>query len=171
MIGQREGSLRMRGDGRELTEAQWETLRAGPSHMFVLVATADSHADRGEWAAFVQAVKAYAEHSDELLRRVMADLPTELADTAAARGDQEKALAGLREIRSTLEALDDGGTPFRSALLELGIVVAEASGAHVTRTFAGGEGTGWVRSAGTSATENAALQVAAEALGLASPRT
>jgi hypothetical protein len=150
-----------------LTQSQWNALKAGPVHMFVLVATADSYADQREWTAFVEAVRSSANHPDGLVRELMIALAGELNDGTITKGERDGALEGLREIRSILESLPDAGSAFSTALFEVGIAVAESSGAQLTRTFIRGEGLGWTKASGTSAVEHAALEAAIEALGLA----
>jgi hypothetical protein len=61
---------------------------------------------------------------------------------------------------------DDRGESLRTALLEIGATIAESSGSQLTLVFSANHGqSGWVRSAGTSAMERAALAAAARALG------
>ncbi len=148
------------------TDAEWETLKAGPLHMLSLVGAADSHVDAKEWSALIHAVGAAAASDDELVNSVMSDLATDLGSGAANMQASVDPGAGLRAIASVLDG-HDGGTGFRRALLEIGGTIAESSGAQLTRTFNARHGEpGWVRSAGTSAMEREALAAAAEALGL-----
>ncbi len=150
-----------------LTQAQWEALRAGPAHIFALVAGADSHADQREWTAFSEAVAAAVQHEDDLVRTVMAALADELQSLVVVQGGHEVALEGLRQVRESAAGLPGAGEVYRLTLFELGITIAESSGGQLTRAFVKGEGIGWVRASGTSAMEHERLQAAAEALGLA----
>lgn len=153
-----------------LNEDQWDVLKAGPLHMLEHVGGADSHIDRDEWSAFFDAVAKSAGLGDELLTAVMSALAIDLKDEVQpVPAGARSGLDGLRAIHDTLALFDDEGRRYREALLELGATVAESSGSQLTRTFVANHGrAGWARSAGTSAAERAALESAAEALGLTS---
>ena len=150
-----------------LTDSQWQALKAGPGHVFALVAAADEHADRQERDVFAEVVRQSCASEDELLREVMTAVAPDIETVTIKPGTQAEALDRLRAIRAIVEPLPGGGKEFRGALFELGIALAEASGGQLTRTFVKGQGPTWVRASGTSATEHAMLEAVAEALGLA----
>ena len=151
-----------------LDDEQWAALKAGPMHMLTQVGGADFHIDGDEWNALIAAVTESADADDELLRAVMASVASELKDGVAGPGQlSSDGLEGLRAIAAILDSREDRGRTFREALLELGATIAESSGSQLTRTFTANHGrAGWARSAGTSAMERAALEAAAEVLGL-----
>ena len=151
------------------TESQWEVLKAGPLYMLAHVAGADSLIDRAEWQALIETVGAAASSdSDAPVRDLMIELSAELR---AARPISERedvdGLAGLRAVTLLLDSVPGKGRALRETLLKLGATIADSSGTQVTRTFSDNAASpGWVRSAGTSATERGALRAAAAALGI-----
>ena len=151
-----------------LTESEWDVLKEGPAHMLRLIAGADSHIDRAEWTALVDAVLASVNHQDALVQALMEDLSDELHHGAIV-GDRDgsDALHGLQALGGVLDLLPDRGAQLRETLLQLGATIAESSGAQLTMTFAAHHNSpGWARAAGTSATEREALRAAAAALGI-----
>jgi hypothetical protein len=156
----------MAAETPSLTDEQWALLKAAPNHIFALVASTDSLADRNEWTAYRSAVEAATSDQDEIVRNVAALLSRELGENTVPGGDAAKALAGLEEVRVLSAALPGAGAAFRTFLVELGRTIAEASGAQLTRNFATGSGTAWTMSSGTSAMERESIARAAEALGL-----
>ena len=151
-----------------LTERQWEVLKSAPVHMLVHVAGADAHIDRAEWQGLMGSVATAAGDGDPLVSDVMKAVSKELTgERPISEHDGFDGLAGLRAVALVLDSLPDRGMGLREALLSIGRTIAESSGAQLTRTFAANlNSPAWVRSGGTSATENAALSAAAEALEL-----
>lgn len=144
-----------------------DVLRRGPLAMLLQVAGADAHVDRNEWAALMDAVAAASDSADELVREVMTAAAEDLRTTGMSPNHGNAPLDALREIGSLLGTVP-GGESLREALLEIGAIVAEASGAQLIRTFAAHHGEQqWTKSAGTSAVEREALSAARKALGSA----
>jgi hypothetical protein len=154
-------------DRHGFSESEWDALKAAPFHMLRHVAGADSHIDRKEISALVDAILAAADHDDSLVHALMEDLSDELhnpGELAALPADG--ALDALRHIAAILDSRPDRGARLRETLLEFGATIADSSGAQLTLTFAANHNSpGWTRSAGTSATERHALASAARALG------
>lgn len=145
--------------------SQWEAIKLAPFLVFRCVAGADSLIDRGEWATLVELVNESVDHEDELVAALMEDLADELEEhDLGSLGDP---LEGLRRVASLLNPRPDGAVSVKRTLLNFGEVVAQASGAQLTRAVAPGAAPfAWIRSGGTSGMERAALDSAAEALGL-----
>ena len=150
-----------------LTEPQWECIKRGPLNVFALVAVSDSYSDRNEWAAFRAAAYGANGHAEPVFRAAMAAIAEDFEGLPRDLAQRDAAIEGLREIQAVASLLPDGGEPFRTALMELGRAIADASGAQLTRNIAtGNAATSWRHSPGTSAMEREALALAAEALGV-----
>ncbi|HET7736997.1 MAG TPA: hypothetical protein VFK32_00335, partial [Tepidiformaceae bacterium] len=114
-----------------------ETLAEGPECMLMHVAGVDSSIDRDEWESLVAAVEKGAAGADPIVSTVM---HAALEQLRAAGGPpmihSASPLEGLRAIGALLAAKEpEGASDLREALMEIGEVVAEASGPRFVRSF------------------------------------
>ncbi|MGK2966527.1 MAG: hypothetical protein ACSLFM_13125 [Tepidiformaceae bacterium] len=154
------------------TPEEIETLADGPECILMHVAGVDSSIDRDEWESLVAAVETGAAGADPIVSAVMHVALEQLREAGGPPPIHSASpLEGLRAIGALLAAKDHAGAnDLREALMEIGEVVAEASGPRFVRSFLGSHGgTGWVKASKTTALEREALREAAEALGLAVP--
>ncbi|MGE0229679.1 MAG: hypothetical protein AB7I38_07600 [Dehalococcoidia bacterium] len=153
------------------SDAQWEVLKHGPLYMLAHVAGTDAYIDSAEWMALVDLVLESASSDDHLTSTIMGELSAELHNGRTQIPDHRTPLAGLEEVAHVLlEWNGADSTAFRSALMEIGATVADASGAQLTIRYATHHGDGsWLPSSATSPAEHRALSAAATALGLAVP--
>ncbi|HET7738519.1 MAG TPA: hypothetical protein VFK32_08090 [Tepidiformaceae bacterium] len=147
----------------KFTDDEWDTLAYGPVYMLLHVGGADATIDVDEWSALVKAVGEQADHHSELVRELMAEVASDWRSGPKEWTDTWHPIDGLREVAAILDAkAGDDATPVKETLLELGAVVATASGSKLAAFLQNLAGKGW---GGASADEREALFTAAEALG------